>query len=538
MRLLQLQDDGSFGLVNRVGSNIPPYAILSHTWGPEEDEVSFRDMTHKISPGKASYRKLKFCATEAANDGLQFFWVDTCCIDKSSSAELQEAINSMFRWYRNAEKCYAYLEDVSKDSLAKNSLAFLKSRWFTRGWTLQELLAPKNVDFFTKEGDRIGSKSTLVKEIANATRIPTGALQERALSYFTVDQRLAWAENRETTREEDLAYSLMGIFDIHMPLIYGEGKGNAFKRLSRKIKNNRGGSKWEEDIELQPSFFGFVFQMGTALHETNKYFKLLMADSDKKGIPDLYAIKRTGTGDRHIEVHIISGASDYQEYFIKVKTPLCENLEVDIDFALTDWNGNGIPDLVMIKKNGTGTNSTEVHILSGAHNFQAIMLQIGTILPETDDTFAFAMARSDASSKPDLFAIKRSKTSSKTTEVHILSGATNFQDYAQQIDTSLPETDATCDFVVTDWNADGHLDLIAIKKSDMSGRCTQVHVLSGASKYKDFLLRAETPLMKSHGMFEFTVADWTRNGRPDLVAVRKTHTGTNATEVHVIAAHN
>ena len=113
MRLLQLQQDGDFSLVEHVGNNIPPYAILSHTWGSDNDEVTFRDLVEGTGKGKTGYRKLTFCGKQAAQDGLELFWVDTCCIDKSSSSELTEAINSMFRWYQDASRCYVYLSDVS-----------------------------------------------------------------------------------------------------------------------------------------------------------------------------------------------------------------------------------------------------------------------------------------------------------------------------------------------------------------------------------------------------------------------------------------
>src|ERR1700679_4052223 len=112
MRLLRLKDGGELSLVEFVGKNIPRYAILSHTWGVDYEEVTFKDLMDGAGKNKAGYRKIRFCEKQAADDGLQFFWVDTCCIDKSSSAELSEAINSMLHWYRDAAKCYVYLPDV------------------------------------------------------------------------------------------------------------------------------------------------------------------------------------------------------------------------------------------------------------------------------------------------------------------------------------------------------------------------------------------------------------------------------------------
>src|SRR6266480_2559299 len=153
MRLLELKDNGEFSLTKNLIDNIPPYAILSHTWGPEEEEVTFQELTEGTGGSKVGYRKIQFCGDQAVHDGLQYIWVDTCCINKADNSELSEAINSMFRWYHNATKCYVYLSDVSINSPYKNDQfsqstwepAFHKSRWFTRGWTLQELLAPLSV---------------------------------------------------------------------------------------------------------------------------------------------------------------------------------------------------------------------------------------------------------------------------------------------------------------------------------------------------------------------------------------------------------
>jgi hypothetical protein len=125
MRLVERKDNDDFGLTKYFIDNVPPYAILSHRWGADGEEVTFKDLTDSTGKDKAGYAKLRFCAEQAERDGLQYFWVDTCSIDKSSSAELTEAINSLFRWYRHAAKCYAYLSDVSRagfDSYISNQL--------------------------------------------------------------------------------------------------------------------------------------------------------------------------------------------------------------------------------------------------------------------------------------------------------------------------------------------------------------------------------------------------------------------------------
>jgi hypothetical protein len=179
------------GLTEEVGKNIPRYAILSHTWGEDHEEVTLKDLVDGIGETKAGYRKIRFCGKQAAKDGLQYFWVDTCCIDKSTSAELSEAINSMFRWYRDSAKCYVYLSDVSIDGFSRNDQSFQKSRWFTRGWTLPELVAPTSVEFFSLEGERLGDRSSLKQEITRITGISIQALQGSPMSQFSVNERMS-----------------------------------------------------------------------------------------------------------------------------------------------------------------------------------------------------------------------------------------------------------------------------------------------------------------------------------------------------------
>jgi hypothetical protein len=243
MRLLERNSAGELSLTKDfVGDNIPEYAILSHTWGADIEEVTFKDLIDSTGKDKSGYKKICFCGEQARRDGLQYFWVDTCCIDKLSSAVLSEAIISMFRWYQNAAKCYVYLSDISRPAFDINKfnqlpweLAFRKSRWFTRGWTLQELLAPASVEFFSKDWEHLGDKKSLERLIYEITGIPVKALQGSPLSKFSVTERLLWAEKRETTREEDKAYSLLGIFNIQIPVLYGEGRENASKRLREEI---------------------------------------------------------------------------------------------------------------------------------------------------------------------------------------------------------------------------------------------------------------------------------------------------------------
>ncbi|KAF2809193.1 HET-domain-containing protein [Mytilinidion resinicola] len=239
MRLLSSKSNGSLSLTSFRDNNPPSYAILSHVWEADDQEVTFHDIVNDLGSTKNGYRKIQFCSEQAERDGLRYFWVDSCCIDKSNSTELQTAINSMFRWYKNAANCYVYLSGVStgKHSRSSDSLwerAFKQSKWFTRGWTLQELLAPRSVEFFSRDGKRLGNKESLEQQIHEITGIAIEALQGN-LSQFSNDERRMWAAKRETTIEEDQVYCLLGIFDVYLPLIFGEGKKHAFRRLQDEL---------------------------------------------------------------------------------------------------------------------------------------------------------------------------------------------------------------------------------------------------------------------------------------------------------------
>jgi hypothetical protein len=185
MRLLHRDALDRLILTDFRGKPIPPYAILSHRWS--DFEILIEDVLNGTYKGKEeSYQKLRFCAEQAAQDGLQYFWIDTCCIDTWDNHERSRAINSMFQWYRNAARCYVFLSDVSVSSATDASqrsnweVSFRNSKWFTRGWTLQELIAPVSVEFFSCEGRRIGDKKSLDQLIHDRTSIPLAALHNCA----------------------------------------------------------------------------------------------------------------------------------------------------------------------------------------------------------------------------------------------------------------------------------------------------------------------------------------------------------------------
>ncbi|KAI2467396.1 heterokaryon incompatibility protein-domain-containing protein [Annulohypoxylon bovei var. microspora] len=207
------------------GGQTPKYAILSHRWGDEEISLE-QYQNGEYDPQQEGYRKFEgFCSqvNKSSVDSISYGWYDSFCIDKRNNTELSESLNSMFKWYQDADACYVHLSDLRE------------SLWLTRGWTLQELVAARNVLFFSKTWEPLGSKSTLVDILSTITKIPPEYLLGRLpLSHASIAQRMSWASRRATTCEEDIAYSLLGIFKVNMPLIYGEGS-KAFIRLQEEI---------------------------------------------------------------------------------------------------------------------------------------------------------------------------------------------------------------------------------------------------------------------------------------------------------------
>ncbi|KAI5994811.1 heterokaryon incompatibility protein-domain-containing protein, partial [Pisolithus albus] len=222
------------------------YAILSHRWSAE---VGYKEMTRLMKMDerkrnevrqRSGYQKIIESCKQATKDGYEWLWIDTCCIDKRSSSELSEAINSMYRWYQNAQICYAYLNDVSEPTFPteQDDSKYGDSgwpEWFVRGWTLQELIAPKEVEFFNRDWVPIGNKRCFATTLERITGIPCGVLRGGlAGKHLSVAQIMSWAARRKTTRVEDRAYSLMGLLGVNMPMLYGEGK-KAFQRLQLEI---------------------------------------------------------------------------------------------------------------------------------------------------------------------------------------------------------------------------------------------------------------------------------------------------------------
>ncbi|KAF5343253.1 hypothetical protein D9758_013436 [Tetrapyrgos nigripes] len=238
---MRLLNTDTLQLKSFFGGDIPPYAILSHTWGKTEDEVTFQDMMaedHSVAEGKAGYKKIRGACLYAQKYKFEWIWIDSCCINKESSAELSEAINSMYSYYEDSEVCYVYLEEaVCSEDIRDAGSEFRNCKWFTRGWTLQELLAPSYVVFLDKDWKMLGTRYSLADAVSVITSIPESVFKDGNFDRFSVAQKMSWASMRQTTRPEDQAYCLLGIFGVSMPPIYGEGGARAFMRLQQEIIN-------------------------------------------------------------------------------------------------------------------------------------------------------------------------------------------------------------------------------------------------------------------------------------------------------------
>ncbi len=209
------------------------YCILSHRWVLGDGEITHVDILSMDSDIKAKdgYAKFSGACALAKELGYDPLWIDTCCINKTDSVEMGEAINSMYRWYSAAKVCIAYLQDVT------SSAQINESEWFNRGWTLQELIAPKTVRFYDRSWNYLGDKVDLTDTLVSRTGIPANVLNNtKPPQECSIAQRMSWAAKRTTKRPEDRAYSLMGLFDVNMPMIYGE-RERAFIRLQEQIIN-------------------------------------------------------------------------------------------------------------------------------------------------------------------------------------------------------------------------------------------------------------------------------------------------------------
>lgn len=298
------------------------YAILSHVWARPDEEAPAEQTFIDISKIQRSWRRKKWFSNFSASShlasntkgnsdviparvsekirrtcavarehGYDNVWIDSCCIDQSSSSELSEAINSMYQWYHHARVCYAYLADVhdEDDPRARDS-QFRRSRWFTRGWTLQELIAPQVLVFLSKGWRVLGTKAMLAAVIEEVTGIDSAILTHHvSLDTVSVAKRISWASRRHTTREEDEAYSLMGILNVHMPTIYGEGRF-AFIRLQEEVLKQTSdqtlfawGPSLRDNVKLEddsPTDLPYMWEESEAIWES-PYMRNLFALSPR-----------------------------------------------------------------------------------------------------------------------------------------------------------------------------------------------------------------------------------------------------------------
>ncbi|KAE8453912.1 hypothetical protein EG329_007688 [Mollisiaceae sp. DMI_Dod_QoI] len=236
MRLLNTKKILVESFPSEESPEIPDYAILSHRWGKRE--VTFQEIQDRAPSlqGTEGYEKVLKCCELASSVGFEYIWIDTCCIDKTNQVELDETLPAMFHYYRKSQVCYTYLADVpSGDDPHEKDSKFRTSKWFTRGWTVQELVAPLYVTFFNQGWEEIGTKASLQKVVSEITGITSQILLTNYGGEISVKDRLAWAANRETYEAEDKAYCLMGLLGVSMPVRYKEGEKEAFKRLQEEI---------------------------------------------------------------------------------------------------------------------------------------------------------------------------------------------------------------------------------------------------------------------------------------------------------------
>lgn len=258
-------------------------------------------------------------------------------------------------------------------------------------------------------------------------------------------------------------------------------------------------------------------------------------DFNLDGATDVVAIKKSGTGSGKTEVHIMNRANNYQSWLLQTGTVLHET-DKTWDFVKGDCNRDGATDILSIKKSGTGTGKTEVHIMNAADNYQSWLLNTGTALHETGDNWSFVAGDYNRDGATDIIGIKKSDTGSGSTEIHILNGATNYQSWLLQTGTTLHETGDNWDFQVGDYNRDGAIDIIGVKKSVTGTATTEAHILNGASNYQSWLLQTGTTLHETGGDWGFLMDDYNSNSPMGVISLKESNTGTDTTEAHILNA--
>lgn len=267
-------------------------------------------------------------------------------------------------------------------------------------------------------------------------------------------------------------------------------------------------------------------------------FRPTIVGSDS--VPYLYAISKNDPARTSVVLNIMAGSNNYSSFVTQADINLARvGLDERWIFQVGDYNLDGVIDVYSVKRTSS-SGKTEVHILDGASGFSSFSLHAATALPETgvDGRWMFRIADYNRDGRLDLYAIKRSSTSSGRTEVHVLNGADNFKTFLLHAATGLAGTgaDYSWTFDLADYNGDGVPDLYAVKKNGSSER-TEVHVMDGAAKYSTFLLHQATVLASTgrDNAWEFSVADFDLDGKPDLYVIKKNAMTTGRTEVHIMS---
>lgn len=267
---------------------------------------------------------------------------------------------------------------------------------------------------------------------------------------------------------------------------------------------------------------------------TSSNWDFVTRDYNLDGATDIVAIKKSGTGTGKTEVHIMNRASNYKSWLLQTGTVLHET-DSTWDFVAGDCNRDGATDILSIKKTNTGSGKTEVHIMDAANNYQSWVAQTATVLHETDNTWDFVAGDYNRDGVTDILGIKKSGTGSGKTEIHIMNGATNYTTWMLQTGTALEQTGDNFNFLVGDYNRDGTLDLFCIKKSDTGSRTTEVHVLDGANNFQSFVLQTKSALEETPNSWGFLMDNYTSNNPTGIIGLKESNTGTNTTEAHILA---
>ncbi|MEV4706316.1 VCBS repeat-containing protein [Actinoplanes sp. NPDC049316] len=279
----------------------------------------------------------------------------------------------------------------------------------------------------------------------------------------------------------------------------------------------------------------------TSLGPTDGRYDMSTADWNGDRRPDLVVVQRSGTGSGRTELYILDGtsalpkgAAGFQHLLLHTGTVLGPTDERHA-FSMADWNGDGRPDLIVVQKSGTASGLTELRVVDGASGFQRYLLETTTVLGPTDGRYAFAMTDWNGDGRLDLVVVQKSGTASGKTEARILDGTSQFQHYLTEAATAFGAADDRHDVSLADWNGDGRPDLVFVQKTGTASRKTEVRILDGASTFRRGLLKVTTALGPTGAQHAFSLADWNGDGRLDLVVVQKSGTASGRTQARVLA---